>query len=356
MDMSAEAKEIASPDEGVGMPAPRLCEVCREKAVCYRCPACELRSCSAACVKVHKVQSGCTGKRPRTEQVAPLNAFTDNVLLRDFGLLEEVDAAVDRAERDLRIREEEMRLYQPRRHKQRIHLARACASAERQTRLILAPFAMTIARENTSRVVDGGKGRRKGKGKGKGKKGEQEKPAYIAWRVDWHFGHCGQVLTDKNLPEHEVVGRVLERFLNNSCAWGPTRHLLAPYVEHGADKLEVFLHQPRVKEPELPGQAESEEEPEAPEASEAPDAPEAPEAEVDTLSSAPWRLQPQAESESESESESEQSPGAQGQQQQPFVRLDKLRTLRENLMDRVVREFPVLHVALPQELSRFEAG
>ncbi|CAJ1428779.1 unnamed protein product [Effrenium voratum] len=130
-------------------------------------------------------------------------------------------------------------------------------------RLILAPFAMTIARENTSRVVDGGKGRRKGKGKGKGKKGEQEKPAYIAWRVDWHFGHCGQVLTDKNLPEHEVVGRVLERFLNNSCAWGPTRHLLAPYVEHGADKLEVFLHQPRVKEPELPGQAESEEEPEA---------------------------------------------------------------------------------------------
>ncbi|CAJ1374483.1 unnamed protein product [Effrenium voratum] len=345
MDMSAEAKEIASPDEGVGMPAPRLCEVCREKAVCYRCPACELRSCSAACVKVHKVQSGCTGKRPRTEQVAPLNAFTDNVLLRDFGLLEEVDAAVDRAERDLRIREEEMRLYQPRRHKQRIHLARACASAERQTRLILAPFAMTIARENTSRVVDGGKGRRKGKGKGKGKKGEQEKPAYIAWRVDWHFGHCGQVLTDKNLPEHEVVGRVLERFLNNS------------YVEHGADKLEVFLHQPRVKEPELPGQAESEEEPEAGSTVSLPMCPPpCGQREVDTLSSAPWRLQPQAESESESESESEQSPGAQGQQQQPFVRLDKLRTLRENLMDRVVREFPVLHVALPQELSRFEAG
>ena len=86
--------------------------------------------------------------------------------------------------------------------------------------------------------------------------------------------------------------------------------------------MQVFLHQPRVKEPELPGQsprgfakspsqprgqAESEEEPEAPEASEAPDAPEAPEAEagstvslpmcpppcgqreVDTLSSAgPW--------------------------------------------------------------------
>lgn len=29
--------------------------------------------------QAHKQQSGCTGKRPRTERVAPLNAFTDNV-------------------------------------------------------------------------------------------------------------------------------------------------------------------------------------------------------------------------------------------------------------------------------------
>ncbi len=111
------------------------------------------------CSQAHKQQSGCTGKRPRTERVAPLNAFTDHVralaiegfrkiqiaydsiyyhifiyildcsstlklssdldtclredkslhqvLLRDFGLLEEVDAAVDRADRDLRIRDED---------------------------------------------------------------------------------------------------------------------------------------------------------------------------------------------------------------------------------------------------------
>ena len=32
---------------------------------------------------------------------------TRQVLLRDFGLLEEVDAAVDRANRDLRIRDED---------------------------------------------------------------------------------------------------------------------------------------------------------------------------------------------------------------------------------------------------------
>eukprot|EP00913_Durusdinium_trenchii_P018487 g17369.t1 len=87
-------------------PSP-LCQVCQQLESRYRCPACEIRSCSAACVQAHKSQSGCTGKRPRTERVAPLNAFTDNVLLRDFGLLEEVDAAVDRADRDLRIRDED---------------------------------------------------------------------------------------------------------------------------------------------------------------------------------------------------------------------------------------------------------
>ena len=34
---------------------------------------------------------------------------TFQVLLRDFGLLEEVDAAVDRADRDLRIRDEDLK-------------------------------------------------------------------------------------------------------------------------------------------------------------------------------------------------------------------------------------------------------
>ena len=78
------------------------------------------------------------------------------MLLRDFGLLEEVDAAVDRADRELRLRDEELRLYNPWRHKQRIQLARACAMPERQTRLILAPYAMSIARENSSKVAQKG--------------------------------------------------------------------------------------------------------------------------------------------------------------------------------------------------------
>eukprot|EP00435_Cladocopium_sp_Y103_P066598 s188_g28.t2 len=341
------------------------CEVCEKVESRYRCPACEIRSCSAACVQAHKQESGCTGKRPRTERVAPLNAFTDGVLLRDFGLLEEVDAAVDRADRDLRIRDEEMKLYQPRRHKQRIQLARACAAPERQMRLILAPFAMSIARENSSRVVDGG--RRKGaKGKGKGKKGQgSSNPGYISWRVDWHFAACSQVLTERAIPEHEVIGCVLGKFLNNSLPRGPTRHLLVPYAELGVEKLEVFLHQPpRTKENKVQAKelSDSEEESEeSPVSRPAPLPPPPPP--PDPLLSAPWRRPPpdQEESESEEEESEREEEAAEGEEKGseadlcseyiPYVRLDKSRTLRENLMDRAIVEYPMLHVAMPQDAA-----
>lgn len=123
--------------------------------------------------------------------MAPLNAFTEDVpgllfdadvsqvLLRDFGLLEEVDAAVDRADRDLRIRDEATRRGESARWPRscdsttlgatssafswRVHVrcrrgrrGAAQATEPSAARLILAPYAMTIARENTSRVVQKG--------------------------------------------------------------------------------------------------------------------------------------------------------------------------------------------------------
>mmetsp|Transcript_1654 Transcript_1654/g.3964 ORF Transcript_1654/g.3964 Transcript_1654/m.3964 type:complete len:391 (+) Transcript_1654:47-1219(+) len=379
----AEDKNEASKGKGAdgqeeaSRPAGPSCEVCHKLAAKYRCPACDLRSCCLDCVQAHKQHTGCSGKRARTKRVAPLNSFTDEILLRDYGLLEDVDAAVDRANRDLRIRDEELRLFQPRRHKQRIDLARACAAPERQTRLILAPFAMSLARENSSRVVEpGGKGKRKGKGKGKGKKGQSSpapdpdaKPAYIAWRVDWHFLAAGQVLTDKGLPEHEVVGRVLDRFLQNSCPWGPTRHLLLKYVEQGLENLEVFLQQPQRTRQELKSwsdmrreaaeedEADSEEEPplKRPESSaeqgvRLPPPPPPP---------PPVPALPESASEESEESEDESPAKAEtavelnAEPYLPFVRLDKARTLRENLMERSIVEHPVLHVALPEECSHY---
>jgi hypothetical protein len=42
-----------------------VCARCGEAAK-YRCPGCELVTCSLACTKEHKAALGCSGKRPRT--------------------------------------------------------------------------------------------------------------------------------------------------------------------------------------------------------------------------------------------------------------------------------------------------
>jgi hypothetical protein len=56
------------------------CAVCGEQPPKYRCPGCDVRSCSAACVARHKADSGCTGKRDRLAFV-PLGDFGDRELL-----------------------------------------------------------------------------------------------------------------------------------------------------------------------------------------------------------------------------------------------------------------------------------
>eukprot|EP00927_Polykrikos_kofoidii_P032647 TRINITY_DN2774_c0_g1_i1.p1 TRINITY_DN2774_c0_g1~~TRINITY_DN2774_c0_g1_i1.p1 ORF type:complete len:418 (-),score=85.80 TRINITY_DN2774_c0_g1_i1:232-1485(-) len=334
-------------DDGTGVVRPSLpdCEICGTAAAAkYRCPACDRRTCCVVCVREHKTRFGCTGKRPRAEYVAPLKAFDDRLVMRDYNFLDDVDSVVDRANRNIRILSSDVGI-QARRHQMRISLARMAASAGRRMKLIFAPSAFGLARSNTTKVIGGckyrkgkGKGKMKGKGKGKGKskgKGKDEefeddgygsKPAYIAWRVEWRFGPRGQTgfetkLVDNTLPEHEVVGPSLARFLGDDWKFGPTRHLLLPYVEAGVDKLEVFLKQPpRTALPAELSENESES------------------ADEDTK----WRRTPR------------QFPMAPAPP--PFCKLDKSRTFRENLAGRSLVEFPVIYVALPRDVGCFDCG
>ncbi|CBI38921.3 unnamed protein product, partial [Vitis vinifera] len=74
---------------------PPLCKLNLSK---HTCPGCFVRSCSLPCVKAHKQQTGCTGKRQRT-QFVPLSQFDDNLLLSDYNLLEEVKRVAESAQR-----------------------------------------------------------------------------------------------------------------------------------------------------------------------------------------------------------------------------------------------------------------
>ncbi|PNH04040.1 Box C/D snoRNA protein 1 [Tetrabaena socialis] len=95
-------------------PPPPPCEQCGAAPARYRCPRCQLRTCSLACVRAHKEGpgggegagggggegggGGCSGQRDRAAFL-PMKEFDDRALLSDYRLLEEVARAEDVARR-----------------------------------------------------------------------------------------------------------------------------------------------------------------------------------------------------------------------------------------------------------------
>eukprot|EP01023_Acetabularia_acetabulum_P034164 TRINITY_DN3208_c0_g1_i14.p2 TRINITY_DN3208_c0_g1~~TRINITY_DN3208_c0_g1_i14.p2 ORF type:complete len:159 (-),score=14.56 TRINITY_DN3208_c0_g1_i14:332-808(-) len=75
-----------------------LCQVCKCKDCKYKCPCCGTRSCSLACCNEHKKQQQCSGKRKRSEYV-PMNEFSDNLVMKDYRLLQDVVDTKDRAKK-----------------------------------------------------------------------------------------------------------------------------------------------------------------------------------------------------------------------------------------------------------------
>jgi hypothetical protein len=57
----------------------KKCLGCGAEAV-YRCPGCGVESCSVACVRKHKEETQCDGKRSQATYI-PLSQFTDQQLL-----------------------------------------------------------------------------------------------------------------------------------------------------------------------------------------------------------------------------------------------------------------------------------
>ena len=64
------------------------CTVCKSATSLYKCPGCSITTCSCECVKQHKIQSGCNGKRNRAEFVSK-SGFNDQNLRSDYHFLED---------------------------------------------------------------------------------------------------------------------------------------------------------------------------------------------------------------------------------------------------------------------------
>ncbi|KAB7505962.1 Box C/D snoRNA protein 1 [Armadillidium nasatum] len=67
-----------------------MCQVCDENEAKFKCPRCELCSCSLLCVRKHKTENNCNGVRDRLKMM-PKENMDNFTLLSDYRFLEEID-------------------------------------------------------------------------------------------------------------------------------------------------------------------------------------------------------------------------------------------------------------------------
>jgi hypothetical protein len=76
------------------------CEICLNNDHKYKCPRCSMKTCSLACCKTHKSNTGCTGERDKTKFIAK-EEFDEQALLSDYKYLEEQTRLIDAYQRTI---------------------------------------------------------------------------------------------------------------------------------------------------------------------------------------------------------------------------------------------------------------
>ncbi|CAI8045281.1 Box C/D snoRNA protein 1 [Geodia barretti] len=123
-----------------------MCESCGVERGRYKCPGCGVRSCSVQCVKRHKTERRCEGKRSNTNYVS-LSEFTTSHLLSDYYFLEEAGRMIDSAHRGLQNIGRDTR-----ERRQRLQRVRT-AARKRGISLQLCPQGMVKHQANTSCTI-----------------------------------------------------------------------------------------------------------------------------------------------------------------------------------------------------------
>lgn len=78
-----------------------LCAICHISVPQYKCPRCNIRTCSLACVKKHKSWSQCSGERDQAAYVPKSRLATAAGVDHDYNFLHSIEMASERAERVL---------------------------------------------------------------------------------------------------------------------------------------------------------------------------------------------------------------------------------------------------------------
>lgn len=88
------SRGLGSPSESGHMVSPLFfgflmesCSACQQPAR-YRCPSCQLMTCSLACFTTHKEVTGCSGKADLPTAYIPLTEYDENAFYRDIAFLQ----------------------------------------------------------------------------------------------------------------------------------------------------------------------------------------------------------------------------------------------------------------------------
>ena len=165
----------------------------------YRCPACDARSCSLACVNKHKAERACSGVR-EVSTYRSIQKFDDALLVRDYRFLEGVARGVDSGKRGLRETERPaMTTRDSGLTPGRQNLLRQ--ARERGVQLELLPHGMRRQRENTTRY--------------------DARRQSIGWRVELRFVDEGVLHVVPCVPEGCTLLQLLRSCLEPNVSLTP---------------------------------------------------------------------------------------------------------------------------------------
>lgn len=118
-----EEGEIKNDESNVDLINTKECIICNSVDIKYKCPSCEMRTCSLACVNKHKDKYDCSGRKVRT-RFKKLSEIDDDsflkgkvavpcsclltvsffVVVSDYLFLEDCDRVLDNFKRDIKSR------------------------------------------------------------------------------------------------------------------------------------------------------------------------------------------------------------------------------------------------------------
>jgi len=176
------------------------CSICCSQRPRYRCPACNMRTCSLECVRQHKVDENCTGKRDPTKQVAK-KEMNDQTLLSDYRFLEDANRQVYGMQRNYEVN------FKPYPKTNRNNILHQQSMA-RGFVLWTLPDGMSKKTENTTVITTV-----------KGLFGKNNKPVklfhfHIKWTLDLSTGK--EAILNTKIVETWNIGKLVEKVIKSS--------------------------------------------------------------------------------------------------------------------------------------------